>query len=279
MSTIGTVKQLRRYAVKSMQGEDLDQASVIDDGIVGDRGFALIDKATGKVASAKYPKKWRKLIQLGASFMKTPTAAAPLPPLSITQPDGTVLVASGDDLDAELSRIIGRHVVLTSVQPETISVERLDPLAANESIADIGDFMMKGRFADYAPIHLITTASLAALAEHCPDVQFDLRRFRPNIVVETPDGQTGFVENEWVERVISIGEDVRLRVTDPAPRCALPTLAQSDLPLDQRVIRTIVDHNKVAVPAFDGAELPCVGVYAFVEQTGVVQKGDTLRIE
>ena len=276
---IGTVRTLRRYPVKSMQGEDFDQAPVTEGGIIGDRGFALIDKATGKVASAKYPKKWRRLIQFSASFTKTPKAEGPLPPLSITQPDGTVLIASGGDLDAELSNIIGREVTLTSVQPDTVSVERLDPLAEDEIIVDIGDFMMKGRFADYAPIHLVTTASLAELAKRSPDVQFDLRRFRPNIVVEAPEGQTGFVENEWVGRVISIGKEVRLRVTDPTPRCALPTLAQSDLPQDQNVIRTIVDHNKVAVPAFDGAELPCVGIYAFVEQTGVLQKGDELRIE
>ena len=195
---IGTVRTLRRYPVKSMQGEDFDQAPVTEGGIIGDRGFALIDKATGKVASAKYPKKWRKLIQFSASFTKTPTAEGPLPPLSITQPDGTVLIASGGDLDAELSNIIGREVTLTSVQPDTVSVERLDPLAEDEIIVDIGDFMMKGRFADYAPIHLITTASLAELAKRSPNAQFDLRRFRPNIVVEAPDGQTGFVENEWV---------------------------------------------------------------------------------
>lgn len=278
-STIGTVKSLRRYPVKSMQGEDLDEASVVDGGFLGDRAYALIDKATGKVASAKYPQKWRKLIQFDAAFTEPPATGAPLPQVSVTRPDGTDLVGGRDDIDAEISRILGRDVMLSSEQPETISVERLDPLAAEESIADIGALMMKGRFADYAAIHLVSSASLAALAECCPQSEFDVRRFRPNVVVHIPNDQTGFVENEWVGRIISIGEDVRLRVTDPTPRCAMPTLSQSNLPQDPKVIRTVLDHNKVAVPAFDDAELPCVGVYAFVEKTGTLNKGDSVRIE
>jgi uncharacterized protein YcbX len=245
---------------------------VIDGGIIGDRAFALMDKSTGKVASAKHPQKWRDLIQFGASFVSMPTAEAPLPPISLTRPDGSDLVGGREDLDAEISEILGRTVTLTSVRPEAVSVDRLDPLAADESIADIGAFMMEGRFADYAAIHLLSTASLAKLAELYPDGQFDVRRFRPNVVVTTPDEQTGFVENEWVGRMITIGKDVRLRVTDPTPRCAIPTLGQRDLPKDPKIIRTVADHNQVAVPAFDGAELPCVGVYAFVEQAGILRR-------
>lgn len=278
-SEIGIVKRLRRYAVKSMQGEDLDEASVIDGGIIGDRAYALIDKSTGKIASAKHPQRWRELIQFDASFVRAPTEEAPLPPISLTCPDGSDLVSGRDDLDAEISAILGRSVTLTSARPEAVSVDRLDPLSEDESIVDIGAFMMKRRFADYAAIHLLSTASLAKLAELHPDGQFDVRRFRPNVVVATPDEQTGFVENEWVGRVIRIGRDVRLRVTDPTPRCAIPTLGQRDLPKDPKVIRTIADHNQVAVPAFDGAELPCVGVYAFVEQAGTLREDDQVRIE
>lgn len=278
MTTIGTVLGLRRYAVKSMQGEELNKTDVTEGGLVGDRAFALIDKATGKVASAKYPQKWRKLIQFSAAFTETPSAGGVLPAIAVTRPDGLPLDAEGDDLDAKLSDIVGRDVTLTSVRPDTISVERLDPLAADETIVDIGEVMMKGRFADYAPLHLITTASLAALAEQSPDVQFDPRRFRPNIVIKTPDDQTGFLENAWIGRMIEIGEEVRLRITDPSPRCAIPTLGQGDLPLEPKVIRTVVANNKVAVPAFEGRELPCVGVYGFVERVGALQKGDAVRI-
>ena len=147
---------------------------------------------------------WSELIQFGASFADPPTANAPLPPVSVTWPDGTDLVGGRDDLDAEVSKILGREVTLTSIRPEAVSIDRLDPLAEDKSIVDIGAFMMNGWFADYAAFHLVSTASLAKLAELCPDAQFDMRRFRPNIVVATPDDQTGFVENDWVGRIIKL---------------------------------------------------------------------------
>ena len=276
---VGTAQSLWRYAVKSMRGEEVDNALVADGGIVGDRAYALIDQASGKVASAKMPKKWGKLIELGASFLEPPSVDAPAPAVRITWPTGTSVVSSEGDCDVRLSEALGRSVAITTVRPETVSVERLDPLDADGSILDIGALMMEGRFSDYAAIHLLTTATLAKLSEHCPRSQFDTRRFRPNIVIEPTAGQSGFVENDWVGRIVTIGEDVRLRVTDPTPRCAVPTLAQGALPRDPEVLSAIVKHNKVAVPVLDGQELPCVGVYGFVLQGGVVRKGDPIGIE
>ena len=164
-------------------------------------------------------------------------------------------------------------------RPETVSVERLDPLADEETIVDIGALMMAGRFSDYAALHLMTTATLARLAELRPDSAFDVRRFRPNIVIASPEGAQGFVENGWVGREIAIGDDVRLRISDPAPRCSVPTLAQEGLRKDPHVLRTIAAHNTVAVPALENEPLPCAGVYAFVVRGGTVKKGDAVRVE
>ena len=71
---------------------------------------------------------------------------------------------------------------------------------------------------------------------------------------------------------------VRLRISDPAPRCSVPTLAQEGLRKDPHVLRTIVEHNRVAVPALEGELLPCAGVYAFVIRGGTVKKGDAVRV-
>ena len=125
----------------------------------------------------------------------------------------------------------------------------------------------------------MTTASLARLTELAPDIQFDARRFRPNLVIETAGDQSGFVENDWVGRTLAIGDDVRLRVRDPTPRCSIPTLAQKGLAKEPRVLRTIVEHNRLAVPLLDGEVLPCVGIYAFVERGGTVRTGDPVRVE
>jgi uncharacterized protein YcbX len=83
---IGAVKTLWRYAVKSMNGEDVDEALITEGGILGDRAYALIDQSNGKVASAKYPKKWSKLIELSARFVQPPRADAPPPPVRSVSP-------------------------------------------------------------------------------------------------------------------------------------------------------------------------------------------------
>ena len=155
----------------------------------------------------------------------------------------------------------------------------MDPFESGENILDIGPFMMKGRFTDYAALHLLTTATLARLSELYSEARFDARRFRPNVLVETPTYQNGFVENDWIGRIVAIGDEVRLQVADPTPRCSIPTLAHGELPRDPRVLRTIAEHNMLPFSALDGQIMPCAGVYAFVVQGGTVRTGDKVRIE
>ena len=274
----GTVKALWRYPVKSMAGNKLDEAAITEGGILGDRAYAVIDGTSGRVGSAKTPKKWAALMSLAADFTSPPEPGAPLPPVRIVWPDGTTAASDGGDADARLSETLGRPVTLTAERPETVSLERLDPLADEETIVDIGELMMAGRFSDYAAMHLITTATMARLAELRPDSKFTARRFRPNVTIATPEGESGFVENDWVGRELAIGEDVRLRISDPTPRCSIPTLAQEDLAKDPQVLRTIVEHNRLPVPLLDGEALPCAGVYAFVIRGGIVKRGDAVRV-
>ena len=209
----GTVKALWRYPVKSMAGSKLDEAVVTEGGILGDRAYAVIDGTSGRVGSAKTPKKWAALMALAADFVRPPEAGAPLPPVRIVWPDGTEAASDGGDADARLSETLGRPVTLTAERPETVSLERLDPLADEETIVDIGALMMAGRFSDYAALHLITTATMARLAALRPESKFTARRFRPNVTIATPEGEAGFVENDWVGRELAIGADVRLRVS------------------------------------------------------------------
>ena len=274
----GTVKALWRYPVKSMAGSKLDEAVVTEGGILGDRAYAVIDGTSGRVGSAKTPKKWAALMALAADFVRPPEAGAPLPPIRIVWPDGTEAASDGGDADARLSETLGRPVTLTAERPETVSLERLDPLADEETIVDIGELMMAGRFSDYAALHLITTATMARLAALRPESKFTARRFRPNVTIATPEGEAGFVENDWVGRELAIGADVRLRISDPTPRCSIPTLAQEDLEKDPQVLRTIVAHNRLPVPLLDGESLPCAGVYAFVVRGGTVKRGDAVRV-
>ncbi|MFL6336726.1 MAG: MOSC domain-containing protein [Pyrinomonadaceae bacterium] len=123
-----------------------------------------------------------------------------------------------------------------------------------------------GTYFDAFPVHLLTTASLAALARHAPDAAWDARRFRPNFLVETAAGVEGLVEADWGGRHLRVG-GLRLRCELPAPRCSMTIQAQAGLPKDPRVLRTIVKQA--------GQNL---GLYANVESAGRVSVGDEVEL-
>ena len=117
-------------------------------------------------------------------------------------------------------------------------------------------------------MHLLTTATLDRLRVLYPQGRFEVRRFRPNIVVETANGEKDFVENAWIGQVLAIGDAIRLSITGPCPRCVMTTLPQGDLPKDAGILRTAAQHNRANV-----------GVYASVLQGGTVRRGDSVRLE
>ena len=276
---IGSVQTIWQYPVKSMNGIKIEQASITAGGILGDRVYALLDQSNNKVASAKLPKKWGKLLELSASFITQPVQNAQLPTVRIISSSGLDILSTDKNADELLSDYVGRSVKLTSSRPTSVSLERLDPLESDETILDIGDLMLKNKFSDYADVHLLTTASLQQLATISPDVQFDERRFRPNIVIETDPSITGFAENEWVGKTVIIGESVRFNITDPTPRCSIPNLGNGVLPKDPKVLKTIVEHNMLEVPLLEDKVLPCTGVYGFFIQGGTVATNDCVWIE
>jgi hypothetical protein len=117
-------------------------------------------------------------------------------------------------------------------------------------------------------IHLLTTATLDRLRELYPQGRFEVRRFRPNIVVQLASGEKGFAENAWIGHTLAIGTAVRLNITGPCGRCVMTTLAQGDLSRDPGILRTAAQHNQVNV-----------GVYATVVRGGTIRRGDPVRIE
>ena len=283
MALIGSLGAIRRYPVKSMRGEEFAAAVIGERGLAHDRAWAVIDRETGLVASAKLPRLWGGLLACEARVLDQPGGAGE-PPVEIRLPDGAILTAGDGELDVALSRAFGRAVTLATVPPPGAAIARYWPdLAAlplrdTETTGPIGLGAPPGTFFDYAPVHLLTTAALAHLRAVAPGVDWDARRFRPNLVLAT-DGPPGLVENAWVGRALLIGDAVRLRITTPSPRCVVPTLPQGALPRDPAVLRAVAAHNRPALPALGGATLPSLGVYAVVERGGVVRRGDPLRLD
>src|SRR5262249_33848855 len=123
------------------------------------------------------------------------------------------------------------------------------------------------------PLSVVTTSTLDELGQREPESHFDARRFRMNVVVETP--ASGFVENDWVGHALGMGEEVRVGVALPDPRCVMPSLAQEELPNDPRILKGLVRPDRRDV---GGKLYPCVGVYAVAETTGTIRRNDSVRV-
>jgi uncharacterized protein YcbX len=263
------VVSLWRYPVKSMQGEELNATQVGEGGLLGDRAYALVDADTGKIASAKNPKKWPHLFDFRARLARSPQAGTAPPAVHITLPDGRETISSEAGLGELLSQVIGRPVVLQAAPPQGPQLEEywpdLEGLPHRDAVTE--ENMPPGTFFDSAAVHLLTTATLDRLHQLYPAGRFEVRRFRPNLVVSLSSQEKAFAENDWIGRTVILGDSVRLHITGGCPRCVMTTLPQSDLPADTGILRTAVQHNQGHV-----------GVYARVEKGGMVRRGDRIQL-
>jgi uncharacterized protein YcbX len=302
---VGTIEELWRYPVKSMLGQRLAEAEVGEHGLPGDRRLALVDRETGKIASAKMPRLWRDLLKClaaiddrgrardddgGARYGAAPAAAA----VRITMPGAKPLWTTDADVDERLSSYIGRSVHLTDTPPEGATLDRSIPdlvLAAgvkaevDASLVEIGSGSPPGTFVDFAPLHLITTSTLDRIAVLSPRGAIEPQRYRPNLVIRTPGRggamgdlpAAGFLENDWLGREVRIGPDLRIEIIAATPRCAVPTLEHGALPRDPMALRTVATHNRI--PPLAGAEPePCAGAYARVIAPGRIEPGDKVLV-
>ncbi|MBI4517994.1 MAG: MOSC domain-containing protein [Deltaproteobacteria bacterium] len=287
MPVVGRVSQVWRYPVKSMAGEQLQRSMVQTRGLAGDRGWALRDEHVGEIRGAK---KLYDLLRCAARYLEEP-AGDSIPAAEITFPDGARLRCDDPAAAASLSALLRRPVTVWPRQPASdrdfyrrakpdtddfmSEVRAMFGRTEGEPIPDLLQFPQEllqftsplGTYFDAFPLHLLTTASLAAMREHNPGGDFDARRFRPNLLIETVSDCCGLVEFDWCGRVLRIGS-AGIAIALPAVRCVMPTLAQVDLPKDPSVLRTVVRHA--------GQNL---GVYATVEAPGTVALGDVVELE
>jgi uncharacterized protein YcbX len=264
----GRVVAIWRYPVKSMLGEELNASEVTERGLLGDRAYALVDEETGKVASAKNPRRWPNLFEFRAAYLETPREARSLPPARITFPDGEPVTTDQTDVDLRLSAGVGRPVRLARSAPGGATAEGYWPdedwLAQRDEVFEFP--LPPGTFFDGATVHLVTTATLDRLRSAAPASRFEVPRFRPNFVIAPEGSAEGFVENGWVGRSLVLG-DVVLRVDGPCPRCVMTTLSQGSLPKDPGVLRAVVKENEGNF-----------GVYATVVEGGRVRRGDVVGV-
>ena len=243
-----------RYPVKAMLGELLDDVAIGPRGCEGDRRWIVVDATTGeRIANKRGPTDPR----LRACRAELLDDCDEHPPLRITLPDGSTL--EGAEVEAALSELLERRV-------------RLD---RSEAPAD-GRFGTTGAYHDLAPIHLVSTGTLAHLRAVAPDSDWDVRRFRPNLVLD--DGPEGgpFAEDALLGGRLRAPSGLELTVGLPTPRCVVPTRAQEGLPADPALLRTLVQRHRIDFGPF--GRQGCAGAYAEVARAGRVRTGERLEV-
>ena len=289
---VGRLKEIWRYPVKSLGGSTLDLAAVHEKGIAGDRGWTAVDTETGDMCSAK---RLPGLLNLNARYQHEPKDGIAykddIPSVIIGFPDGRELDAL-DEQSAAMSDFLGKSVRLYPLEPpENKDHYRMSSPPSEEEFArllgvrpgedplDMGDydpalleFLMEysaipGTYYDAFPLHMITTAAL----EHMSGVssqEFDVRRFRPNLLIETAPGIEGMAEFDWVGKFLKIGEVV-LKVESRTLRCSMPSREQQHYGLEQnpRIGKSLYEHAS-----------RFLGVNLAVEQVGVLRSGSDIEL-
>ncbi len=228
---MGQVVRLWRYPIKSMAGEQVDQFTIDSRGVRGDRSYAVITEA-GKLGSGKNT---RRMGRVDGLLRLTATCASDGVPV-VTLPDGSSIRVDDPEAARRISDCVDQQV--------SVAVE-----------SDVSHF-------DTAPIHLVSEASIAWLAQRTPGVVTDERRLRPNIVIAM-DGDA-LAEEAFVGATIRVG-DVGLRVFKRTERCVMTGMAQVGLAEAPTALRSIAQDNE-----------SFLGIYAEVETPGDVRVGDKL---
>jgi MOSC domain-containing protein len=273
-----------------MGGERLAQSAITARGVHADRMWAVRDVELDTFTTAR---RWPVLLQCNARFAEDPAGRSAGPgdvlEVIVSLPDGSELSSSDPAIHDRLSELIGRPARLESIPALSAKRRYRTPRASKadlrrqfavgdgEPLPDFSMFPVRklaelaryatpvGALYDAYPVHLITRASLRAMGEFAPGSRFDVRRFRPNVVIDC-DG-ADLAEFAWCGGRLR-APDVSFDAEIPTLRCSIPTRNQSELPADPDVLRTINAHAE-----------RCLGVYADVAAPGMLALGEPLEFE
>jgi uncharacterized protein len=292
---MATVTELWRYPVKSMQGERVGSSRIDERGLAFDRAYALVDAATGKLASAKRPRPWGALMQMCARVIDDGSGGSP-PVVEVDFGGESTVIRGADDAPASktIGEWVGREVRIVSVAPEAATFEEVwvPDMGAPESMyapvtAEDEDGLPvlsvpgslgapNGALFDFSSLHILAAASIRSLSAALGGASVDVRRFRPNLLIETEDGAADYPDNQWSRSVLRVGGSLEVQGMMATMRCVMVTLPQGELAPAREVLQTLNRVNRLDVPSM--GSYPCIGVYARVVRAGTVSEGDEVVV-
>lgn len=243
-AALGSVSQLWRYPASSLAGERRDAISVGTTTVDGDRLFGLVDASDGEIARPDRGPKWHKVPLIRTRLGEDQR-------LEVAVPGGDWMPAPDPRSDRAISEFLGFEAAIRPYFQENATPDYAGPLTAERY--------------NRAPIHLLTTASLARLKALHPEGTPDPRRFRPNILVDMDAVEGSFPETEWIGRKLAIG-DLLVTVSEPCRRCGFTIIAQDGFDNDPGILRNLVRHNAHNI-----------GVYCTVDRPARVEIGAPMR--
>jgi hypothetical protein len=248
------IAELWRYPVKSLLGERLPTLNLVGDGIEGDRAWGIQDRSDGRILTA------RREPRLLFASSRVATHGIPV----ITLPDGQELAGPGSATDAALSTWLGKAVTLVAAAASDAARAEYFADATDDASRAIEWTMPKGRFVDAFPVLIMTTAGLLAGASAYSAGTWDVRRFRPNVLVRI-DGE-GWLEDAWTDRQLNVGS-AQLVPRRRCIRCTMVNRAQPGLDKDVNIYKTL--HRTHGGDA---------GMWTQVMRPGTISEGDLVYV-
>jgi uncharacterized protein YcbX len=259
MSIVGKIDSLWRYPVKSMRGEELDEAFAGFSGIYGDRLFAFKSSASPKGFPYLTAREQTRLLQYRPRFRYPNKAARPV---NLTEAESM----GANPVSADPSELM---VDVETPDGRTLAID--DPVLMELARTDIDQkhqltLMRSERgMTDCRPFSMFSLQSAEQLGEET-GTPIDKRRFRANVYVDLTSAQ-GFGENEFVGRSLRIGPKAVITILERDPRCMMITLDPDTGEKTPAILKKVAQ-------AHDGM----AGVYGAVMVEGTLHKGDSVEL-
>lgn len=290
MVEVARVTAIWRYPVKSMGGQQVSSIQIGERGLHADRTWAVRDIESGATTSAK---RLPGLMMCTARYAGDPgPEAGPgnAPEVIIGVPDRGEISSSDPAVQRVLSEYLGREVELRALPPLTDRGQYRTPMATktdvreifglgpDDPLPDLSVFPVRklieisryatpvGSYVDAYPFHLLTEQSLRSMARYAPGANFDVRRFRPTLLVDAPT-DAELPESAWCGGVLR-APGCALSPIIPTIRCVMPSHRQPGLDRDPAVTRTVAAHAR-----------RFLGVYGTVLTPGSLSEGDALHLD